>query len=103
MCLFTAVVPAHGIQQTHHVSLHAHSVTSQPVICYLSQDIVIGRHRDTEDRISWLLGAGRFEAALALAEADSSLPRAVFETVVQVCGASRNLHMISVPTTVAAL
>lgn len=48
------------------------------------QDIVVGRHRDTEDRISWFLGAGQFEAALAIAEADRSLPTAVYDTVVQV-------------------
>lgn len=45
---------------------------------------MVGRHRDTEDRISWFLAAGQFEAALAIAEADRSLPRTVWDTVVQV-------------------
>jgi hypothetical protein len=48
------------------------------------QDIVVGRHRDVEDRISWFLGVRRFEAALTLAEADRSLNSSVWETVVQV-------------------
>eukprot|EP00775_Hariotina_reticulata_P006761 gene6761-6978_t len=47
------------------------------------KDIVVGRHRDVEDRISWFLGARRFEAALTLAEADRSLNSGVWETVVQ--------------------
>ncbi len=48
------------------------------------QDIVIGRHRDTDDRIAWFLGVKRYDAALALAEADPTLPRSTVATVVQV-------------------
>jgi hypothetical protein len=82
----TQVVWPHNKQYQHSAIHRVHLDWLSCLRCV--QDIVIGRHRDTEDRISWLLSAGRFEAALALAEADSSLPRAVFDTVVQVCGAT---------------
>jgi hypothetical protein len=51
----------------------------------LLQDIVIGRHRDIEDRISWCLAVGRYEAALSLAEADRTTTEELWGTVVQVC------------------
>lgn len=47
---------------------------------------MIGRHRDMEDRISWCLAVGRYEAALALAEADRSTSTQLWDDVVQVCG-----------------
>lgn len=48
------------------------------------QDIVIGRHRDMEDRISWCLAVGRYEAALSLAEADRTTTQELWDSVVQV-------------------
>lgn len=62
----------------------SHTLTHTP-----PQDIVIGRHRDIEDRISWCLAAGRFEAALSLAEADRNTRQEVWDAVAQVrarCG-----------------
>ncbi len=47
------------------------------------QDIVIGRYRDAQDRIAWLLAHRRFEEALSLAEADRSLPATLYEAAVQ--------------------
>ncbi|GBF95415.1 hypothetical protein Rsub_08377 [Raphidocelis subcapitata] len=47
------------------------------------KDIVIGRYRDAEDRIGWLLERRRFEDALAAAERERGLPAAVWEAVVQ--------------------
>ncbi|KIY92214.1 Vacuolar protein sorting-associated like protein 41 [Monoraphidium neglectum] len=46
-------------------------------------DIVIGRYRDAEDRISWRLEHMRFEDALALAERERGLPASVWDAVVQ--------------------
>jgi hypothetical protein len=66
--------------------LSSHCAT-QPVCCcllLLLQDIVIGRHRDMEDRISWCLAVGRYEAALSLAEADRTTTDELWGTVVQV-------------------
>ena len=37
------------------------------------QDLVIGRPRDSEDRIDWQIEHARFEEALDLAEKDISL------------------------------
>lgn len=51
------------------------------------QDIVIGRYRDIEDRITWQLERGRFEDALALAEMaerERRLPPVAWDAVVQV-------------------
>ena len=51
---------------------------------FSSQDIVIGRYRDTEDRISWFLEHRQFETALQVAERERGLPPVVWETTVQV-------------------
>jgi hypothetical protein len=53
---------------------------------FVLQDIVIGRHRDMEDRISWCLAVGRYESALQLAEADRTTTQELWDTVVQVGG-----------------
>ena len=50
---------------------------------HLGQDIVVGRFRDAEDRVEWLLEARRFEDALALAERARGLPAAAWGAVVQ--------------------
>lgn len=47
------------------------------------QDIVIGRYRDVEDRISWFLEHRRFESALKLAERERGLPPTIYEAAVQ--------------------
>eukprot|EP00798_Chlamydomonas_sp_ICE-L_P008222 gene8222-1488_t len=46
------------------------------------KDILVGRTRDSEDRITWLLARKRFEEALLIAEADRSLPHAIYDNVV---------------------
>lgn len=48
------------------------------------QDIVIGRFRDPQDRVTWFLEHRRFEEALQLAESDASLPAALYDAAVQV-------------------
>jgi hypothetical protein len=55
-----------------------------PLTTHTAQDIVIGRFRDAEDRISWSLAHGRYQAALALAERERGLPAAVWDATVQV-------------------
>ena len=37
------------------------------------QDVVVGRPRDGDDRVAWLLQRGRFREALAIAGTDRSL------------------------------
>ena len=45
------------------------------------QDIVVGKPRDGDDRIDWLIQYARFEDALTILEADSSLHASSHEKV----------------------
>ncbi len=38
-----------------------------------AQDVVVGRPRDGDDRVAWLLDHGHFTAALGVLEADRGL------------------------------
>lgn len=47
----------------------------------VSQDLVVGRPRDSEDRIDWQIEHARFEDALDLAEKDVSLKSSTHQKV----------------------
>ena len=46
-----------------------------------AQDVVVGRPRDGDDRVAWLLEHGRYDKALAVCESTRGLKPATHEKV----------------------
>ena len=45
------------------------------------QDVVVGRPRDGDDRVAWLLDHGRFDKALSVLDTDRGLKASTHEQV----------------------
>jgi hypothetical protein len=51
----------------------------------IEQDVVVGRPRDGDDRVAWLLDHHRFDKALAVLESDRGLKASTHEQVPLAC------------------
>lgn len=63
----------------------AKEIVLSKVVHVLVQDIVVGKPRDGDDRIDWLIQYSRFEEALTILEADSSLRASSHQKVPLLC------------------
>ncbi len=62
-----------------YTGIRATDVLSSQCVAVPGQDVVVGRPRDGDDRVAWLLDHGRFDKALAVLDTDRGLKASTHE------------------------